>query len=132
MIIYKFLNLFFFIFHSSLIIFILLGWIWRKTRKANLALILLTAFSWFVLGIWYGFGYCPCTDWHWKVRNQLGIYDMASSYVEFLIETFTGWELSRQSVDVIALIFLAAACVATMATNFIDWKKRKKGDQNAF
>jgi len=124
---YEFLNLFFFVFHTSIILFILFGWIWRKTRKANLALILLTAFSWFILGIWYGYGYCPCTDWHWNVRIKLGIYDMASSYVEFLIETFTGWDVSRKFVDMIALIFLAAAFLASITTNLRDWKKRKKG-----
>jgi hypothetical protein len=127
---YEFLNLFFFVFHTSIILFILFGWIWRKTRKANLALILLTAFSWFILGIWYGYGYCPCTDWHWNVRMKLGIYDMTSSYVEFLIETFTGWDVSRKFVDVIALIFLAAAFLASITTNLRDWKKRKKGGQN--
>ncbi|MBT3271653.1 MAG: DUF2784 family protein, partial [Spirochaetales bacterium] len=53
-------------FHSCVIIFNLTGWIWRKTRIPHLILIGLTAFSWFVLGIWYGFGYCPSTDWHWR------------------------------------------------------------------
>jgi hypothetical protein len=121
---YEFLNLFFFVFHTFIILFILFGWIWRKMRKANLALILLTAFSWFILGIWFGYGYCPCTDWHWNVRMKLGIYDMASSYVEFLIETFTGWDLSRKFVDGIALIFLVAAFLASVTTNLRDWKKR--------
>lgn len=124
---YEFLNLFFFVFHTFIILFILFGWIWRKMRKANLALILLTAFSWFILGIWFGYGYCPCTDWHWNVRMKLGIHDMASSYVEFLIETFTGWDLSRKFVDGIALIFIAAAFLASITTNLKDWKKRKKG-----
>jgi hypothetical protein len=124
---YKFLNLFFFVFHTSIILFLLFGWIWRKTRKANLVLILLTAFSWFILGIWYGYGYCPCTDWHWNVRMKLGIYDMASSYVEFLIETFTGWDVSRKFVDVIALLFLAAALLASITANLRDRQKRKKG-----
>jgi hypothetical protein len=61
---------------------------------------------------------------------KLGIYDMTSSYVEFLIETFTGWDVSRKFVDVIALIFLAAAFLASITTNLRDWKKRKKGGQN--
>lgn len=123
----KFLNLFFFVFHSSLILFILFGWMWKKTRKANLAVILMTAFSWFFLGIWYGYGYCPSTDWHWKVRMKLGIYDMPSSYIEFLIETLTGWDVSRTLIDVVALIFLVAALSASCITNVKDWKKRKKG-----
>lgn len=125
-----FLNLFFFIFHSGVILFILVGWVWKKTRKANLIVILLTAFSWFILGIWYGYGYCPCTDWHWKVRMNMGIYDLPSSYIEFLIESFTGWDVSRMFVDVMALIFLSAALSASLATNFRGWKKRKKGGLN--
>lgn len=126
---FEFLNVFFFVFHSSLILFILFGWIWKTTRKANMVVILLTAFSWFFLGIWYGYGYCPCTDWHWKVRMKLGISDMPSSYIEFLIETFTGWDVSRGSVDVLALVFLLAAFLASAAGNFSDWKGRKKGDR---
>ncbi|MGD2294792.1 MAG: DUF2784 domain-containing protein [Candidatus Aminicenantes bacterium] len=128
---YVFLDKFFFVFHSCLILFILFGWLWKKTRKANLALILLTAFSWFILGIWYGYGYCPCTDWHWKVRFKLGIATTQDSYIEFLIETFTGLDVSRTLVDVIALIFLIAAFLASIATNFLDWKKKKKGGRNA-
>jgi len=44
----------------------------EKTRKANLILLLLTGLSWFGLGIFYGWGYCPLTDWHWKVLRELG------------------------------------------------------------
>jgi hypothetical protein len=123
---YAFLDFFFFVFHSCLILFILGGWAWKKTRRANLALILLTAFSWFFLGIWYGYGYCPCTDWHWKVRYKLGIYPTQDSYIEFLIETFTGWDLSRTLVDVIALVFLVGAFMASVLLNFKDWRKKKK------
>jgi len=81
-----FLNEFFFIFHSALIIFGLFGWLWEKTRAANLVVLSLTGFSWFILGIWYGFGFCPCTEWHWQVRMRLGYYDMPSSYIKFLID----------------------------------------------
>ena len=65
-------DIFFVIFHSALIAFNLAGWIWRKTRKAHLVVLSLTMVSWFVAGIWYGFGYCPCTDWHWQVKKKLG------------------------------------------------------------
>ncbi len=122
---YSFLNLFFFVFHTSIVLFNLLGWIWKKTRLANLVLLTLTAFSWFFLGIWYGFGFCPCTDWHWQVRMKLGIYDRSSSYLEFLFETFTGLDVSRSLVDVFAVVFLVAAFCLSLALNIRDWKKRK-------
>jgi hypothetical protein len=119
---YEFLNVFFFVFHTTLILFILLGWLWTKTRKINLAVVILTAFSWFFLGIWYGFGYCPCTDWHWQVRMRLGYYDMPSSYLKFLIRSLTGWEVDKTLVDVFAVVFLLLALFASVATNYRDWK----------
>ncbi|MCK4429704.1 MAG: DUF2784 family protein [Candidatus Aminicenantes bacterium] len=123
---YIFLDKFFFVFHSSLIIFNLFGWIWKKTRLANLVVLLSTAFSWFILGIWYGFGFCPSTEWHWQVRVKLGLYDMPSSYIEFLIESLTGLDVSRIFVDIFALIFLILALIASILTNVRDWRKKKR------
>jgi hypothetical protein len=108
---YAALNIFFFAFHTCIVLFIVLGWIWKKTRLANLILIVLTAFSWFFLGIWYGFGYCPCTDWHWQVRRELGLYDTASSYLQFLIQKLTGMDVSRSLVDIFAVFFWRRHCV---------------------
>jgi len=120
------LDKFFFVFHSSLIIFNLFGWIWKKTRLANLVVLLSTAFSWFILGIWYGFGFCPSTEWHWQVRVKLGLYEMSSSYIEFLIESLTGLDVSRKFVDIFALIFLILALIASILTNVRDWRKKKR------
>lgn len=122
---YILLDKFFFVFHSSLIIFNLFGWIWKKTRLANLVVLLSTAFSWFILGIWYGYGFCPSTEWHWQVRVKLGLYDMPSSYIEFLIESLTGLDVSRKFVDIFALIFLILALLASILTNVRDWRKKK-------
>ncbi|MEE9503202.1 MAG: DUF2784 family protein [Candidatus Aminicenantaceae bacterium] len=123
---YEFLNVFFFVFHSSLILFILLGWLWTKTRKINLAVVLLTAFFWFILGIWYGFGYCPCTDWHWQVRMRLGYYDMPSSYLTFLIRSFTGCDVNKTLIDVFAVVFLLLSICASVVINYRDWKSHKR------
>jgi len=123
---YAFLNIFFFVFHSSLIIFNLFGWTWKKTRFANLIVILLTAFSWIILGIWYGFGYCPCTDWHWQVRERLGYLDMPSSYTKFLIDSLTGLDVKEAVVDTLAVTLLALALVASVFTNVRDWKRKRK------
>ena len=123
---YIFLDKFFFVFHSSLIIFNLFGWIWKKTRLANLVVLLSTAFSWFILGIWYGYGFCPSTEWHWQVRVKLGLYDMPSSYIEFLIESLTGLDVSRKFVDIFALVFLILALIASILTNVRDWRKKKR------
>ena len=122
---YSFLNIFFFVFHSCVVLFIVFGWIWKKTRLANLILIGLTAFSWFFLGIWYGFGYCPCTDWHWQVRMKLGLYDTSTSYLEFLVEKITGLDVSRSLVDVFAVVFLVIAFCLSVVLNIRDFRQRK-------
>jgi hypothetical protein len=122
---YAFLNIFFFVFHTGIVLFIVLGWIWKKTRLANLILIVLTAFSWFFLGIWYGFGYCPCTDWHWQVRMKLGLYDTSTSYLEFLVEKLTGLDVSRSLVDIFAVSFLVAAFGLSVVLNVRDFKQRR-------
>jgi len=119
------LDKFFFVFHSFWIALCLFGWIWRKTRKINLLCLSLTAISWFLLGIWYGYGYCPSTEWHWQVRIRLGYHDMHSSYIGFLIESMTGLRASEKFVDAMALFFLLAAFSASVLVNRKNWKKRR-------
>ena len=120
----RFLDKFFFVFHSSWILFLLFGWAWKKTRRANLAVILLTAFSWFILGIWYGYGYCPSTDWHWRVRARLGYVDLPTSYTKFLIDSLTGWNVSQTFVDMLTLVLLVLAFGASLYLNLKDWRKK--------
>ncbi len=112
------LNIGFIIFHTVLILFNLFGWIWEKTRRLNLITLLLTAFSWFILGIWYGFGYCPCTDWHWQVRSALGYTDMPQSYIKFLIDLWTGIEFSAFTVNLWSGILFGLALAASLYVNF--------------
>ncbi len=124
---YQFLDKFFFAFHTLIIFFILLGWIWKKTRKLNLILQSLTAFSWFILGIWYGFGFCPSTEWHWQVRIKLGFYDMPSSYLKFFIDSLTGFKVNAQLIDMLTLIFFLAAFLSSVVLNVKDFIKKRGG-----
>jgi len=98
------IDYFFILFHSALILFNVFGWIVPKWRFANLILLSLTAFSWFVLGIWFGIGYCPFTDWHWKTRQLLGYNDQSSSYLHFLVLKITGVNLPENWVDTTTVI----------------------------
>jgi len=123
---YLFLDRFFFVFHTTIIFFNLFGWIWRRTRKANLIVLLITAFSWFILGIWYGFGYCFCTDWHYRVRMELGYFDMPSSYTKFLLDSLTGLDFNATLVDVCTMSFFLLALFASFYVNIKDWKSRPR------
>ena len=113
------LNIAFFVFHTAWILFNCLGWISRRTRPWHLATVSLTALSWFVLGAWYGWGYCPCTDWHWRVRDRLGHRD-PPSYIQLLIHELTGIDLGPAWSDALAVVTLTAVAVLSGALNFRD------------
>lgn len=121
---YVILNYFFFFFHTVLIIFNSFGWFFKKFRKWNLITLLLTAFSWFILGIWYGWGYCPCTDWHWEVRSQLGFQLSSNSYIHFLILELTGINFSESLVNSITLIVFFSSLFLSILTNIRDYKRK--------
>lgn len=120
-----FLDYFFIIFHSLVIIINLFGWIWRKTRKINLVLLTLTSLSWGVLGIFYGFGYCPITDWHYEVLHKLGEFNMPNSYIKYFIDRVFGFSCHADMVDLFTLLLFLAAFVASIFVNFV-WVKRKR------
>lgn len=84
------LNVFFLIFHTILIVFNCAGWAWKRTRRWNLITLAVTAFSWLIMGLWKGVGYCICTDWHWQVRKALGQNTSESSYLDYLVKALSG------------------------------------------
>ena len=114
---YKIVDVFFYIFHIALILFNLFGWIPVRWRKWNLITLLLTAFSWFVLGIFYGFGYCFLTDWHWAVREELGYHTQSNSYIHFLVTDLTPLAVDETVVDVLTAVLFFAALVVSVYVN---------------
>lgn len=121
---YQFLNIFFFVFHTIFTLFNIIGWIFPKTRRLHLITMTLTAFSWFVLGIWYGWGYCFCTHWHWSVREKLGYYDHSNSYIHFLILKLTGIDFNPQLVEITTLIVFLVSFALSIWLNIRDWKRK--------
>ena len=53
---YVFLDIFFLVFHATLIGFNLTGWLWEKTRRLHLVVLTLTVWSWGGLGVVDGLG----------------------------------------------------------------------------
>ena len=114
------LNVALFAFHGALVLFNMLGWAWPRTRRLNLATLLLTLFSWTMMGLWYGAGYCVLTDLHWRVRAAMGIHETASSYLALLVRTLTGWEPPAALVSPVAGAVFLAALGASVAFNVRD------------
>jgi len=122
---YQFLNIFFFAFHTLLILFNLFGWIFKKTRLLNLISLLITLLSWIVAGAIYGWGYCPLTDWHWQIRRELGLHQMPASYIKFMADTFTGMNWNPFLIDSLTVTFLAMALLASVYFNIRDFRANR-------
>jgi hypothetical protein len=122
---YKIADIFFFVFHICLILFNLFGWLVKPLRKWNLITLGLTAFSWFVLGAFYGFGYCFLTDWHWAIREELGYENPFNSYIHFLIATLLPITVSAQMFDLLTGTLFFVALLMSVITNLRDYKKSK-------
>lgn len=114
---FKFLDIFFLVFHSFLILFNLFGWIWRKTRMLNLITLLITGFSWIGLGFFYGWGYCFITDWHWQVLEKLGEVNFPNSYVQYLLSRILGLHLSAIAADYMTGILYVIALLLSVYSN---------------
>jgi len=127
----KFLDIFFTVFHTCLVIFNLFGWIWKRTRRLNLICLLLTAGSWLILGLFYGMGYCPLTDWHFQILTKLGYTDLPNSYLSFLFTRLTGLPIEQSLVDAVTLWGLIIALVLSLYLNLRPWFRSKGKKANA-
>ncbi len=111
-------------FHTVFTLFNIGGWWFVRTRRLHLITMALTAFSWFVVGIWYGWGYCFCTDWHWQVREALGYHDQTNSYIHFLLLKLTGADFKPSLVDTATAIVFAVSLIATIWVNREVFRRR--------
>lgn len=120
----KLADFFFTVFHTVLILFNLTGWVFRPTRRLNLIVLLITGGSWFILGIFYGIGYCPLTDWHFQVLHKLGYTGLPDSYITFLMQRFTGYTFSQVLIDTLTMVCYFAALIISIMVNV---RKKSKG-----
>ena len=121
---YKAADIFFSVLHGCLVLFNLTGWIFKLTRRLHLITTGLTVLSWFGLGFCYGWGFCPCTQWHWEVKLKLGIADLPYSYVKYYADRLTGFSWDPTTVDgiVVGAGFLVFGLACWL--NWRDYKNR--------
>ena len=120
----RLLDVFLTLVHLVIIGFNLFGWIWPATRKAHFICVLATAASWFLLGIWFGMGYCPVTDWQWRVKEQLGEHNLPASFIKYYADKISGRDISSSLIDGVTGISFLVAALLSVYLNFI--KKRRK------
>ncbi|MFW6214731.1 MAG: DUF2784 family protein [Alkalispirochaetaceae bacterium] len=113
------------LFHGGLTLFNLIGWIWGATRRANLVTLLLTGASWFILGLFYGIGYCPLTDWHWQVLHLLGEQGLPRSYITYVLQRLFGLRVPGPQVELWTGILFFLALGVSLALNLRDRLRRR-------
>jgi hypothetical protein len=122
----RLLDIFFLVFHTTLVFFNLFGWIWKKTRKFNLITLSLTGASWLFLGLIVGtLGYCPLTDWHFMVLEKLGKTNIPNSYIKYLADRLTGLNFNPTTIDKVVLWAFVASLVFSLFFNIRDYLKSR-------
>jgi hypothetical protein len=121
-----FLDIFFVVFHTSVILFNVFGWIWRKTLRLNLITLLLTGASWLFLGLIVGTpGYCPLTEWHFRVLEKLGRTDLPTSYIKYLADRISGLDFNANIIDRVTLtVFLASLTISLILNIRLSYRKK--------
>ena len=117
------LDILFTLLHLVIIFFNLLGWIFPSTLRLHFYSIMLTVFCWVILGIWYGVGYCPITDWQWQIKEKLGETNLPNSFIKYAADSVTGRNINADIIDWITLIGFSLATRISIYLNFIKSKK---------
>lgn len=108
--------------HFVIIGFNLLGWIWKSTRKLHFIVVVATASCWFILGLWFGIGYCPITDWDWQIREKLGEHNLPNSFIKYYADLIAGRPVDSSLIDTLTAACFFTAALLSVYLNF--FKKR--------
>lgn len=110
--------------HLLIIGFNLLGWVFPVTRRLHLYGVAITLGCWFILGIWYGIGYCPITDWQWSVKAKLGEHNLPGSFVKYMADALTGYSIDARLIDILTVGSFLLSILISIYLNFF----KKMGD----
>lgn len=122
--------------HTSLLCFVILGWIFKGTRRAHITLLALILVSWIGLGYlsmiygWgtdesRGWGYCLLTDVHWNIKTNLGETELPSSFIAYFFEKSLQVHLSTEVVNTLSYGLLLISLVMSIFLNMLDYKAKK-------
>lgn len=125
---WRFLDALLFLLHILIILFNIFGWIFPKWRGWHFWCVMLTCFSWVILGFWKGWGYCFLTDWAWQVKSTLGETDLPNSFITYLINNSLGFNVPPHIVDQVTVGVFIFCVIA--AIYFRLAKKHRKGQPN--
>ena len=121
---YHTLELLLFAFHALLVLFNVTGWAWRRVRRLHLLVISATVASWFGLGLACGRGYCPLTDWQWRIKRAIGETELPSSWLKYYLDRVTGASWDPALVDTLVVTLALIALALSVWLNFLGPARR--------
>ncbi len=99
--------------HLAVVLIVILGWIPPDFRSFHRWCVLVTALSWFGLGIPFGFGYCALTDIQWRIKRKLGIAPEYEAFVPFILRKI-GIDAKPQLIDKVTQAAFALVILITL------------------
>ena len=115
--------------HVLLIVACLIGWIFPRTRKAHLILMGMVVGCWFLLGLKYGIGYCPLTDWHWQVKQKLGEGSLPNSFIKYLWDHIFATPISPKAADILTFGAFFVSLIPALYLNWVGKTNRKLANE---
>jgi hypothetical protein len=76
--------------------------------------------------MFYGWGYCPCTDWHWEVKRALGASNLPYSYIKYYMDKLSGFKWNPMVVDTTVVILGLSAFALSSWLNVRDYKSTRR------
>lgn len=116
--------------HLLIIGFNLFAWAFRATRRLHLYGVAVTLACWLILGIWYGIGYCPVTDWQWQVKAQLGEQNLPNSFVKYYADKISGQSVDANLIDVLTAGSFLLSIIISVYLNFFSKKSKLQTKSN--
>lgn len=116
--------------HLLIIGFNLFAWIFPATRRLHLYGVGVTLACWLILGIWYGIGYCPVTDWQWQVKAQLGEQNLPNSFVKYYADKISGQSVDANLIDVLTAGSFLLSIIISVYLNFFSKKSKLQTKSN--
>lgn len=107
--------------HLGVIGFNLFGWMVPRWRVAHLACVALTFASWHLLGLWLGPGYCPFTEWHWRLKERLGPGRPSATFIQYWLQRVTRRAWEERLVDSMTAWGAVLSGAVSLALNLRDW-----------
>lgn len=76
------------------------------------------------MGLFYGFGYCFLTDWHYEVRLKIG-KNMSNSFIAFILNDCFGFGVDEYLIDVVTGITFFLIFFVSIFLNINNYFKNK-------